>query len=552
MPRPILAPYFPPNLVEVSAAGDDEIGELRFTLEEAAYEHGLPLKDLTVLTNTTDPFRLDTPANRSLSKWFADNMQKLLPGRKIHPRGAHYSLFGIPKPNGEDYSGSDADYQWLSKVVKTARWLAYIPFKQILDERSEEAIIRDAPWSHKPDYKELSVHGGIERPYIPSCELEVPRIELSAPRVTLASTSAGTPRLILPTQALIPPQAHRVALMGEKSSLHMVLDDVAEEFGTDLLLCTGEASETRVYELAYAASADGRMVIVLWFGDHDPRGWNMPISVARKLQAHRVHWMPRLRFKVFRAALLPEHVKAFGLNEFATQMKSEETLAKAWLRRLQAWGYDAKALAEGKGQIEIDAMVGRFPDQLTQIAKNAIAPFYDPTLDRRARSVHLQWQAEMRTWFEKLPEYSDACEFLRQAHAALEPKLEEACKAIEDSYDSIQQELEQVHDRIEELYGPIAGEVEDQVDVMKDAVNEFEKAQETSLEELKLVIETDSGKPEPPEEVKPALDDPEHEPICTMDSDADFVSATQDMIADKIRAMPGDNPKRRRGGEEEE
>jgi hypothetical protein len=381
--------------------------------------------------------------------------------------------------------------------------------------------------------------------------LEVPNLELCAPSITLASPSLGAPYLILPTQAY-PAQPYRIALMGEKSSLHMVLDEVAEEFGTDLIIGTGEASETRVYELAYAAANDGRMLIPLWFGDFDARGWNMPVSVARKLQAHRVRWMPGLRFRMFRVALLPEQVADYGLHEFATTLKPDETLAKAWLRRVASWGYDADALAEGRAQIEVDAMVGRFPDELAQIARDAIAPFYDPTLAQRARNAHLRWEYNMGTWFRKLPEYPDACKSLKQAHDELGPKLEEACKAIGTSYESIQPDLEEVHDRIADLYGSIGQEVEDQVDTMKEAVEEFEEEQKASLEELKLAVDTDDGRPEPPEEVKPELDDPEHEPICTVEDDDDFVAATRDMKADKIMAMPGDNPKRSRRGRDED
>ena len=44
---------------------------------------------------------------------------------------------------------------------------------------------------------------------------------------------------------------------------------------------------------------------VFYFADCDPAGWQMPISVARKLQAQKALHFPELEFEVHRVALYP-------------------------------------------------------------------------------------------------------------------------------------------------------------------------------------------------------------------------------------------------------
>jgi hypothetical protein len=60
-------------------------------------------------------------------------------GRKIHNRGLHYLLLGLVKPDGSVYQNSECEWKWLSdRVSKAARWLGYVPFTQITDQRNAE------------------------------------------------------------------------------------------------------------------------------------------------------------------------------------------------------------------------------------------------------------------------------------------------------------------------------------------------------------------------------------------------------------------------------
>ena len=331
---------------------------LRRLLTATAEEHNLPVKDLTVLAVQNDPFRIDTPAGHRDGEWLAINADRLgLVDRTIHLRGLHYVLVtdATPKPNGETYANTDADWKWLQeRAADAARWLGYIPFDRIIDRRNAEPVVRvldrDDPWPY------LSVGISVDIP--DAADLE--------PRVGVLDFTGVQP--------------YRRAMIGEKSSLSGVLSPVAGRYGADLYLPTGEISDTHIHRIAKAAADDGRPMVVFYFSDADPAGWQMPISVGRKLQALKVGFYPDLEFAEYRVALTPDQVRTYDLP--STPLKKTEKRADAWTK------------ATGLAQTEIDALASLRPDLLRQLAEDAIAPFYDATLNRRVRQAEREWIAQ--------------------------------------------------------------------------------------------------------------------------------------------------------------
>lgn len=130
----------------LTPSGDNR-SPLRQALDSAIAEANgskLSMKDLTVLSPQIDPFRLDTPANHKIGKWLADTAANLgLGNRKIHLRGLHYMVIGWPKPCGTPYTNTEADWLWLSgEAGKAARWLGYLPFDQVFDNRNAAPDVR--------------------------------------------------------------------------------------------------------------------------------------------------------------------------------------------------------------------------------------------------------------------------------------------------------------------------------------------------------------------------------------------------------------------------
>lgn len=326
---------------------------LRQALAGAAGGAGCPLKDLTVLAAKNDPFRVDTPAGHRDAEWLAVTAAALgLGDRKIHLRGLHYAVLGRPMPDGSTYVNDDKHWQWLQgDAAKAARFLGYIPFDQIADQRNAEPVIRVRDRTATQAYLTTELDVSIPDAW----ELE--------PQVYVEGFTASQP--------------YRLALVGEKSSHAGVLGPVSDEHQADLYLPTGEISDTQIYLMAKAARDDGRPLVVLYVHDFDPGGWNMPLSVGRKLQAMKVLLPDMPDFEVHRVALTLAQVREYGLP--STPLKETE-------RRKDKW-----RLAWGAEQTEIDALAALRPDLLRQIARDAIAPFYDRTLSQRLFEARGQW-----------------------------------------------------------------------------------------------------------------------------------------------------------------
>jgi hypothetical protein len=335
---------------------------LRQALDAAIAETNgskLSMKDLTVLAVQNDPFRIDTTAGRRDGEWLAMHVDRLIPAyKKIHLRGLHYVLVTDEpvKPNGEPYRNNDTDWRWLQeKAADAARWLKYIPFDRIIDKRNDAPVVR------------LAEHSGEPWPWLSaSVHVDLPGAADIEPMVGLGSFNGVQP--------------YRIVMIGEKSSLDEVLGPIANFYGADLYLPTGEMSDTLIHNLASVGAEDGRPTVVLYFSDADPAGWQMPISVGQKLRALKVGFFPEFEFREYRVGLTPDQVREYGLP--STPLKETEKRANDWFR------------AFGLEQTEIDALASLQPDVLQQLAREAIRPFYDTSLARRVSAARSEWERE--------------------------------------------------------------------------------------------------------------------------------------------------------------
>ena len=252
-------------------------GPLAKTLMRVEREIGLNQRELYVLSGMKDPFAQDTPTGHMLGRWLKVRLDLFAPGRVIHLRGVHYLLVATQarKPNGTPYTNTKADYFWLNdRVAKAARWLRYIPFDRIIDERNEEPVIGRA------------LRGVMAIP----TSMSRPATTASTCRRALASMPLS-PTRHSPGSSQNSVSASRCS--ARKSSLSEVLKPFAERHGADLFIATGELSERRAYEMARDAVRDGRKLVVLTFFDFDPSGYQMPVSIGVKLMAQKV-----LRFRI--------------------------------------------------------------------------------------------------------------------------------------------------------------------------------------------------------------------------------------------------------------
>jgi hypothetical protein len=329
-------------------------GDLRAMLSEIQVDEGCTLDDLTVLSPANDPFRTSEACRRD-GEWLAAHVSDLIGSRRIHLRGLHYVLVtaSVVKPDGVVYRNVNADWLWMSeKAAKAARWCGLLPFAQIFDARNAEPVVRRREFYEPEAY--IHAYASID-------------VSVSEPSVMLLESSEGEQG----------EQRYRLVIVGEKTSLDDVLAPVAHRFEADLYLPTGEISDTFCWQIARDAVRDGRPLIVFYFTDCDPAGWQMKISVSRKLQALQAIEFPELVFEVRPVALTPDQVRLYGLP--STPLKDTEKRAPGWI---EAFSVE---------QTEIDALAALEPRLLREIATEALEPFFDESLAERTAQARDEW-----------------------------------------------------------------------------------------------------------------------------------------------------------------
>jgi hypothetical protein len=210
--------------------------------------------------------------------------------------------------------------------------------------------------------------------------------------------------------------------------------------GTDLYLETGEQSITHCYDIGRRAAADGRPLIVPVVTDCDPSGYQMAVSIARKLQALRDLEFPSLEVTVIHVGLLPDHVRRFRLPE--SPLSPKEKRKARWKERM------------GVEQTEVDALLALHPGELAKLIRKALEPYYDPTLLRRVREAESSWRVGARDAIEAaLAEALDLASLRGRAEAvsarilAFDAEVErakEAAARIDDEGDEIRAEVEAI------------------------------------------------------------------------------------------------------------
>jgi hypothetical protein len=141
----------------------------------------------------------------------------------------------------------------------------------------------------------------------------------------------------------------------EKKALQGVFESVTSREGVALGACKGYPSLTFLKDTAERMEAvrdEGRQPIILYFGDYDPSGEDIPRSIYENLLRMGVE------VEVRRIALMEHQVVEMGLPPAPT--KEGDSRTAAWT---------------GLGQVELDAID---PKVLQQMCRDAIADVFNP------------------------------------------------------------------------------------------------------------------------------------------------------------------------------
>jgi hypothetical protein len=222
-------------------------------------------------------------------------------------------------------------------------------------------------------------------------------------------------------------QPCHIVFIGEKSSLGEVLRPIAEQVHGELLLPTGETTDTMIAEMAGRAAADGRPAVVLYFSDFDPSGWQMPLSVSRKLQGLRTLSYAELQIEVHRVALTIEQVRHFDLP--STPLKETEQRKNRWREIMQ------------HEQTEIDALAALRPADLQAIALAAVTPFFDFTLQARCSQASKDWREEAEAKIADHPARAVMQKKIASAHARVKAAINTLHRIQADGFAQLKGQL---------------------------------------------------------------------------------------------------------------
>jgi len=342
----------------------------------------------------------------SVSIWFAGLFHRFVqPGATKHLRGLFYLLVSSPERvlalYGSPFVNNYSHWQALQAASKAARWLGLVPFDRIVDERNAP------PEIYVPGVTsiltEVDTGNGCEIPET---------LEAALPHLSITGFRGR--------------QTHRIIFYGEKSSLSVVLRPLARQIGAEMILVTGESSDSHIAGMAKRASEDGRPSVVFYFSDFDPSGHQMPVSVARKLQALRDLQYSALNVKLYPVALTLGQIRSLKLPN--SPLKDTEKRAEQWRK------------IHGHEQTEIDAMVELHPDALREAVYGAIRPYFDSTLDSRVAAAEMKWREDAERALRDHPEYGAirdrievAWEEAKAAASELKSAQDEATEVLRDS-----------------------------------------------------------------------------------------------------------------------
>jgi hypothetical protein len=153
-------------------------------------------------------------------------------------------------------------------------------------------------------------------------------------------------------------QPERVVVAVEKQALEGPFTEVCEELEVDLAVCRGYPSISFLSEVAGAlsrgdADRDKRANVILYFGDLDPSGMNIPETVERDLGAG----LFGQAFELDRVALTQQQVEELQL--IPAPVKTTDSRAAGFIEEHGAEVYELDAIEPKRLQQLIREAVGR-------------------------------------------------------------------------------------------------------------------------------------------------------------------------------------------------
>ena len=147
----------------------------------------------------------------------------------------------------------------------------------------------------------------------------------------------------------------------EKDALSSIVEDVLWPYCTRLNVVRGQVSATMAHDMSLrfdSAYRNGQRPVLLYFGDLDPSGIAIPLSLIDKMKEHHT-----VDVTLDRRALNPQQIDEFNLPESFEAAKKDDPNYKKWLRDYS-----------GVPATELDAL---HPGVLRDLVKDAVESHLD-------------------------------------------------------------------------------------------------------------------------------------------------------------------------------
>lgn len=157
---------------------------------------------------------------------------------------------------------------------------------------------------------------------------------------------------------LLSDQERTIEIWIEKDALRTVFNKVAEKFSIPVVVCRGFSSISFIKNYVdRIEKQSNHFPTILYYGDLDPSGWQMPIVLKETLQYNFYHAPD-----IHRGALNEDQVLKYNLPNDPDALKSTDTRAKNYVKQF------------GNLAVELDAL---HPQDLTEIVQKDIISFID-------------------------------------------------------------------------------------------------------------------------------------------------------------------------------
>ena len=397
------------------------------SLKEWAKSAKVKVTDLLALAPQNDPFYVGTPASVEQATWFANLWQRFNYGNGVHVRRVHYQTISqdppVLMPDGQPYVNTLECWQYLVGASKQARYLGLVDPYSFVDKRNPDAEVYSS-WTTE-DRLEVTL------PTMPDESLpdfpDLPSIYFSPART---------------------PQAYRLEVWAEKSTMNDVLIPWCQRYGATLQCGLGELSITAVTAFINRCKADNRPTIVLYVSDFDPAGRSMPVAIARKIEFFTVG--SSVQVQLYPVVLTPDQVSLYRLPR--TPIKESERRGAKFEMRF------------GEGAVELDALEALHPGELDKTLTRFIldARFFDASLSRQDYYRGLDFRALLEA-IETAPthrqQYADLLDSLEAIETA--PTHRQRYADLLDSYNGLRERMALEYAAIREDFNALALEVQE-------------------------------------------------------------------------------------------